>query len=291
MNNIKSKLRPYVMLMPVMIFIIGIFITGIVFGLLQSFGYFPAIGLKTLTIKYYQAIITDPNFLSSLRFSLYISFVSSTLSVILGVFFSYVLIFNKRKNKGGLEGIFKLPIMVPHTIAALLIFMLFTQSGFIPRILHALGIISDMSDFPALVFDKRGFGIIFAYIWKGLPFITFVTYDVLKKINNKYSKIASNLGASNFQTFLHVLLPLLLPTIASGFIIIFAFSFGAFEIPYLLGPSTQKALPISSYIHYNSVNLADRPYSMVINMCITCCSFVLVGLYVWAFQFIKKYNS
>ena len=279
------------MLLPVMIFIVGIFLTGIIFGLLQSFGYFPAVGLHTLTIKYYKEIIMNANFLSSLKFSFYISFVSSMFSVILGVFFSYALIFNKKSNNGGLDGMYKLPIMVPHTIAALLIFMLFTQSGLISRVLYTIGVISEMKDFPPLVFDRRGFGIIFAYIWKGLPFITFVTYDVLKNINSRYSKTASNLGANNLQIFWHVLLPLLMPTIASGFIIIFAFSFGAFEIPYLLGPSIPKAMPILSYIHYNSINLADRPYAMVMNMCITLCSFVLVGLYLWAFQFIKRYNS
>lgn len=291
MINKNNKIKPYIMLLPVLVFIVGIFITGIVFGLFQSFGYFPAIGLKTFTIKYYINIITNENFLSSLKFSIYTSFVSSFLSVILGLMLSYVLIFGKNNRRGELINIYKLPIMVPHTIAALLIFMLFTQSGLIARVFYSLGIISEMSMFPPLVFDNRGFGIILAYLWKGLPFITLVTYDVLKNVNNKYSKIAVNLGASKFQIFWHVLLPLTMPTIASGFIIIFAFSFGAFEIPYLLGPSTPKSLPVLSYIYYNSVNLADRPNAMVINMYITLCSFILVGIYLWAFQFIKRYNS
>lgn len=264
---------------------------GIVFGLLQSFGYFPAIGLKTFTLKYYINIISDKNFISSLKFSLYTSFVSSFISVIIGVILSYALIRDKKSKLGNFENIYKVPIMVPHTIAALLVFILFTQSGLTARILHLLGLLGDMNDFPPLIFDKWGFGIIFAYLWKGIPFITLVTYDIMKKINNNYSKIAANLGANKLQTFWHILLPLTMPTITSAFVIIFAFSFGAFEIPYLLGPSNPKALPILSYIYYNSVNLADRPNAMVVNMCITLCSLVLVGLYLLAFQFIKKYNS
>lgn len=291
MSNVKYKIKPYIMLLPIMLFIVGIFIIGIIFGLLQSFGYFPAIGMNNFTIKYYKAVITSANFLSSLKFSMYTSLISSLLSVVLGVLLSYLLIFNKNNKKGVLTHLYKLPIMVPHTIAALLIFILFTQSGLLPRILYSLGFISEMSEFPPLVFDTTGFGIIFAYLWKGLPFITMVTYDILKKVNARYSKIAANLGASNFQIFWYVLMPLLMPTIASGFVIIFAFSFGAFEIPYLLGPSTPKAMPILSYIHYNSVNLSDRPIAMVFNMCITLCSFALVGIYLLAFQFIKKFNS
>ena len=280
------------MLLPVMLFIIGIFIAGIVSGLLQSLGYFPAIGLTTFSLQYYRDILSSPSFLRALRFSFYTSFTSSLIAVILGVLFSYLLLYDQRRKGGRLvNNIYKLPIIVPHTIAALLIFILFTQSGWIARLMYHLGLIENMTDFKPLIFDRQGLGIIMAYVWKGLPFISLVTYDILRSVENKYAKIAANLGANHFQVFRYILLPLILPTIASGFIIIFAFSFGAFEIPYLLGPSTPKALPILSYIHYNSVNLAERPYAMAINMCIALCAFITVGLYVLTFQFIKKYNS
>jgi len=284
----KTKLRPYIMLLPLLVFIVGIFITGIVFGLFQSFGYYPAIGLKTFTIDYYINIFSDDNFLSSLKFSVYTSLVSSFLSVIFGLILAYTLVSSSKNTKNRFINVYKLPIMVPHTIAALLTFMLFTQSGLMSRIFYSLGIISEMSEFPHLIFDKNGFGIILAYLWKGMPFITLITYDVLQELNEKYSKVAANLGSNKYQIFWHVLLPLIIPTIASGFIIIFAFSFGAYEIQYLLGASTPKALPILSYIYYNSVNLEDRCNAMVINVCISICSFILVGVFMLANRFMMK---
>jgi len=291
MSKMRKKIKPYIMLIPVMIFILGIFIAGIVSGLLQSLGYFPAIGLKTITLQYYKEILSSPSFLKGLRFSFCTSFISSLIAVILGVLFSYLLLYDQRRKGGPLVNIYKVPIIVPHTIAALLIFILFTQSGWIARLMYHLGFIEDMANFTPMIFDRQGIGVVMVYVWKGLPFITLVTFDILRSVENKYAKIAANLGANHFQVFWYILFPLILPTVASGFIIIFAFSFGAFEIPYLLGPSTPKALPILSYIHYNSVNLADRPYAMVINMCIAFCAFVTVGLYVLTFQFIKKYNN
>jgi len=280
---------PYILLLPVLLLIVFIFIAGIIFGALQSLGYFPAIGLKTFTLKYYKYIFKDPNFFSSLKFSLYTSFVSSFLAVVVGVLLAYFLLANSKKDLG-FYNVYKIPIIVPHTVAALLVFVLFSQSGWIARILYRLGFIHNMTEFYPLVFDSKGIGVILAYIWKGAPFITLITYDILKKINDSYSKVALNLGANSFQVFWYVLLPLALPTILSGFIIIFAFSFGAFEIPYLLGPSNPKALPVLAYIYYKSIDLFERPYGMVINMCITFYSLIMVVLYVLVFQLIKKYK-
>jgi putative spermidine/putrescine transport system permease protein len=291
MTKHRVKVKPYILLMPVMFFILGIFVFGILSGFLMSLGYFPEIGLNTLTFQYYKEIINSPNFLRSFGFSFYTALISSLIAVILGVLLSYLIIFSRKKKPGWLINIYKAPIIVPHTIAALLVFILLTQSGWVARLMFQFGFIENMTDFSPLVFDRQGIGIIMAYIWKGLPFITLVTCDILRSLNNKYSKIALNLGANHFQVFWYVLLPLILPTVASGFIILFAFSFGAFEIPHLLGPSSPSTLPIMSYIYYNSVNLADRPYAMVINMIIALYSFITVAFYILTFQFIKKFNT
>jgi putative spermidine/putrescine transport system permease protein len=290
-TNFRRKLKPYIMLMPVMIFIIGIFITGLVFGLLQSLGYFPALGLYEISLDYYKNIFRNTDFLSSFQFSLYTSFISTLLSVVLGVFLSYLIIYTKSKHIKGLVNVYKGPILVPHTIAALLIFILFIQSGLLARIFYGLGLIHDMSDFPPLIFDGGGIGIILAYLWKGLPFITFITIDILRNLDDKYAKVAANLGASHIQVFRHVLLPQLFPTIASGFMILFAFSFGAYEIPHLLGASTPKALPVLAYIYYANIELANRANAMVINMCIAFFAFIALGLYVLAFRLLKKYGG
>jgi putative spermidine/putrescine transport system permease protein len=286
-NNLLKNLYPYILLLPVLIFIIGIFIFGILSSLLQSFGYFPAIGLYTFTLKYFKDIIKNPSFISSLKFSLYISFISSFFAVVFGVLLAYLILNNKNK----IYNIYKLPIIVPHTVVALLIFILFTQSGWISRLFYNLGFIDNMEAFDKFLFDPKGIGIIIAYTWKGLPFITLITYDTLKKADVKYSKIAANLGASPLQIFLKILLPITLPTILLGFLMLFTFSLGAFEIPYLLGPASPKALPIMAYIYYKSINLYDRPYAMAINMFITFLSLIIAIIYIFMQRLVQKYNK
>jgi len=282
--------KPYLMLVPVMIPILGIFVSGLIMGLMQSFGHFSAIGLTEFTLKYYKDVLTDKDFLLSLRFSLYISLLSSIIAVIVGVLLAYSILRSKYK-KGIEDVIYKLPIIVPHSVAALLVYNVLAQSGILPRLLYNLGIISNQTSFPSLIFDRKGIGIITAYLWKEIPFIAMLVYTVLSNINDKLSEAALNLGANRRQVFWHILLPLIMPTILSSFIIIFAFSFGAFEVPYLLGPTSPKTLPVKAYIEYTNPDLTHRPYTMAINMILTLCSLVLVWLYTKTFKLISKYNK
>ena len=56
-----------------------------------------------------------------------------------------------------------------------------------------------------------------------------------------------------------------MPAIKKAFLIILAFSFGAYELPFLLGPTLPKALPVQAYIEYLSPDLLNRPYAMALN--------------------------
>ncbi|WP_427340243.1 ABC transporter permease [Caloranaerobacter sp. DY30410] len=286
----NTKMKPYILLIPALTILIGIFISGLIMGLVQSFGYFSVIGLKDFTLRYYFEVLTDKDFLQSLRFSFYISLISSVIAVVVGVILAYSILRSRYKKRIE-KFIYKLPIIVPHTIAALLVYNLFSQSGIVPRILYNIGIIDSQSQFPSLVFDRFGIGIVIAYLWKEIPFIAMVVYTVLSNINNRLVEVALNLGANNRQVFWHILLPLIMPSIFSSFIIIFAFSFGAFEVPYLLGPTTPKTLPVKAYIEYTNPDLTNRPYTMVINMIITFISVLFVWIYNRTFKLMSKYNG
>lgn len=278
-----TKLKPYILIFPLLFIFISIFLFGILNALAQSFGYFPQLNLNSFTLKYYAEIFKSPSFISSLIYSLKISFISSFLSVLIGVLMAYCLWRNKSGSK--IQNlIYKLPVVVPHTVSALLIFNLLSQTGVLSRFLYSLNIISSYQDFPILIFDSNGYGVILAYLWKGLPYAAMVTLSVFSKIPDNLGFVAKNLGATNFKTFVHIILPLILPSIASSFIILFSFSFGAFEIPYLLGASTPKALPVQAFIEFSNPDLLNRPYAMVINMILSVFSILMVVLYNLSFK-------
>lgn len=287
MSNLNEKLKPYILLTPILLVLLGIFLTGIVMGFIQSLGYFKAAGLTEFTLKYYKETLLDKNFLSSLKFSLYTSFVSSVIAIILGVLLAYsILQIRGRKNIA--ESLYKIPIAVPHIVSVLLIYNILSQSGILPRLLYGAGLISDQSQFPSILYEKNGLGIIIAYLWKEIPFVALTTYTILSRVSNKLADVAFNLGANKRQVFFNVLLPLIMPAVFSSFIIIFSFSFGAYEVPLLLGPTQPNALPVLAFIEYNNPVLQNRPYAMVVNMLITFIAVFLTWLYFKAFEKVSK---
>lgn len=266
------------MVLPLLCFLVGIFLMGLILGLVESFGYFPAIGLRTFTTEFYRKVLTDQTVLQSLRFSLYTALTSSILSAALGVLLSWIILKTSRRKGRPLPGVYRVPIYVPHIIVALFLFVLLTQSGLVARVLFHLGLISEMEAFPKLIFDKNGAGIILAYLWKELPFMTYITYDVFRTLDDRYDAIACSLGAGPWQKVRHIYLPQIWPSITSGFIMIFSYAFGSYEVPLLLGPTIPRALPVLSYIYYSSVDLREHVYAMACNVIITLVILATLGL-------------
>ena len=153
MNNLNEKLKPYVLLSPLLLILVGIFLTGIIMGFIQSLGYFKAAGLTEFTLKYYREILLDEGFLSSLKFSLYTSIVSSVLAIVFGVLLSYSILQIKGR-KDIVESLYRVPIAVPHIVSVLLMYNILSQSGILPRILYGAGLITDQASF-LLFFTKK----------------------------------------------------------------------------------------------------------------------------------------
>lgn len=283
MNTIRHVFRTparraYLLLLPLILVMVLLFAAGLVFGIVESLGYFPAIGMTELSLDHYRSVFHDPTFLQSLRFSLATSLISSVISAGFGVVLAGVILSVSRKAGRPLPGVFRAPIYVPHIIVALFVFVLLTQSGLVARVLFHLSIIDSMNDFPQIIFDKKGIGIMAAYIWKELPFMTYITYDVYRTLDDRYAQIAGTLGASRTQTLFRIILPQLWPAITAGFVMIFAYAFGSYEVPLLLGPTIPRALPVLSYIYYSDVNLVRHVDAMVVNTIITAVILVTLAL-------------
>jgi len=284
----SNKLRPYFLIAPVSILLLSIMSVGLFNALLSSLGYLPQLGLTHITFDYYKEILRDEIFLKSLLFSLKTSFISTVISVMIGVLISYFLCkhkFSKLRNS-----IIKLPVIIPHIVVILLMTTVFSQTGIISRLLYSLGFINDSSSFPLLLSDNRGIGIILVYLWKGIPFTVITTYNILTNVNDSLENVAINLGASKWQSFRYIALPLAMPSIISSFIILFAFSFGSYEVPFLIGPTTPKALPVLAYVSYISSNIDQKIISMVLNVILSCVSIVLLLIYNKIFNKINKYK-
>jgi len=258
-----SRFKPYLMILPVVL-VMAIFIIGLINGVLQSFGIIPAAGLTKLTLSYYQEVLNNGDLTASLWLSVYISLATSVIAVVIGVLVS-VAATTSGLVKSKFFQILKIPVIVPHTVSALLMLNLFSQSGIVARMAYRMHLIRGQEGFISIMFDKNSIGIILAYLWKEIPFVIMIVVTIMANINSSFGEAAVNLGASKGKVFKHITLPLCLPSITTSFIIIFAYSFGAYEIPYLLGATDPKALPVQAYVEFVYPDIAHRPFAMVLN--------------------------
>ncbi len=274
----KKTTKQMLFTMPAVIFIAGTILVGAFIAVVQSFGYFPEIGLTTWTIDYYRSVFNQPLLLHSFMYSFKTAFLSSVVGVGFGVVAGYLLVTYK-KELNLYRRFLGLPVAVPHIIVVVIVFNLFIRTGFVSRLLVGSGLLESFEQFPSLLFTDSGFGVMAVYFWKAFPYTIMVLYSVLRSIHHQYRPVSMNLGARNYQYFFHVVLPMAKPMILTTTIILFAFSFSSYEVPFLLGATVPKALPVQAYIDYTSPILENRPYAMAINVLMMVLAFVLIAVY------------
>lgn len=267
------------MLFPALFIVGGSFIAGLIICGIQSLDFFPLIGKRTLSLHAYIGIFQSAVFYRSLIFSLGISLVATVLAALIAVILALWL--RKYVRKGGwLYFLLQFNLPVPHVVGAIAILILFGQSGLISRLVYRAGFIQQPSQFPIWVTDQFGIGIVLEYIWKEVPFIAVSILSILKSWTVPYEKQLQLLGANRWQRWRFVTFPFMLPALLSSSIIVFAYTFGSFEVPYILGSVSMPTLPILAYQAYLNPDLTYRPEAMAINTIITIISMILIILYI-----------
>lgn len=275
---LSDRLRIALLLAPAMVVIGVLFFGGLGVAVMRSFNWMPVIGLTEPNLDAYAAVLSDRNFLRSFLLTFHIAFTSTLISAVIAIAAALML---RRTfvGRGAIGFLFQLNLTVPHVVGAIGILYLFSQSGFFARMAFQIGLIARPGEFPALIFDPHAIGIILHYVWKEVPFIGVIVLAQMQALGTDYESVARSLGASRWQAFRHVLLPLILPGVLSASMIVFAFTFGAYEVPLLLGASHPQALPVLAYRTYTDVDLAARPQAMAMAVVIA----VLAALMIWGY--------
>lgn len=277
-SSFREKMRIPLMLSPAMIVIIFLFLFGLILGFMQSLGYMPITNNYDLSLRAYTNILSQKSFLQSLGLTAWISISTTLLSSILAITFALTL----RQNLWGkrvVNFIYQLNIPVPHMVGAIGILFLFSQSGLLSRFTYMIGLTETTADFPIFIYDKLGIGILLEYLWKTTAFTGVILIAVIQSLGEDYEDLARTLGANRLQRFLYVIFPLLMPGLLRSSILVFAFSFGNYEVPYLLGPKYPTALSVLAYEYYRDIDLNFRSEAMAVCMIIAVISTLLIFIY------------
>jgi putative spermidine/putrescine transport system permease protein len=275
------------MLAPTLAIILILFVGGLGYGFLQSLGYQPIIGKYDINLDAYANIVSSERyseqFWRGLWLTFKVSFASTFVSAALAVAFALVLretFFGKRLA----VFLFQIGLPIPHVVAAIGILFLFSPSGVISRLAAQLDLLQFPNEFPILVRDTSGYGIMLAYVWKEVPFFGVIVLAILQSLGEDYEELARSLGANRLQRFRYVILPLIMPGLLSASIIVFAFTFGAYEVPRLVGVRFPEMLPVMSLKFFLNPDLNARAEGMALSMIIAGIVMALVVIYMWLTQ-------
>lgn len=285
------KSKPYLLLLPATGAIVLLFFGGLFDGLLKSLGYFPAIGERQLNLDAYTNLLASDSFWDSLELTVRVAAISSLLAGLLGGLLAMALFLLNQYSEAGnsrlWHRLFQLPLTIPHLVAGYVIVLLFTQSGVISKLLASVGMIDEMTDFPVLVNDPFGWGIILAYTWKEVPFVLLMVYPVLARIQKSWREVSRVYGAGNWNFIREIALPIMMPSWIIAVFIVFVFTFSAFEIPFLLGVTYPGMLPVYSFQLYTDGSLSDRPEALAVNIILALMT-ICLGLATYYFS--KRWN-
>lgn len=276
-----ERVRTVTALAPPLLLVGVLFATAFGFAVTSSLGLSPFVAGDGPTLAAYQRLFTSAEFTRSLALTTYVAVVATASSVVLGIGAALVLD-RARFGRRAVTTLFQLNLPIPHVIGAVAILLLLGQSGFVSRLAFQAGLIDGPAGFPALVFDPAAIGIIVQYVWREVPFIGIIALAILRSAGDDLDEAARTLGASGWQRLRHVTLPVLLPGLVPATVIVFAFTFGTFEVPLLLGPSFPAVLPVLAHRRYLDVDLAARDEAMAISVVITVIVVVLVVVGAWA---------
>lgn len=231
--------------------------------LLVGYGMWSAIAQSFQTINgewtfaSYVEIFNSHSFFDSLKLTFRVAILSTLLSLMIGLVMTRMLYqFFKDSSSKVLVWI---PILIPHFVAGYLVYLFFSQSGLFSSLFYQLGVFDHRSEFPILVQEEFGIGMILTYVWKEVPFVILMLLPVYYEIDHRYSEVVRTLGGNKWDAFKNVELPWLLPVLVETAVILVAFIASAFEIPYLLGVTRPEMLPVRAYEWFYDGDWSKRP--------------------------------
>ncbi len=243
---------------PTLAIVVGLFGGGLVLGALQSLGYFSVAGMEAPTRQYIEAVLTDPDLWRSTLLTLYVAGSATVIAAVIGLI-AAVAIDGIGRRHTLFFFVFQIPLTIPHLVIAVSMLFLLAPSGLMSRIAAALGMIESAAQFPLLVNDAAGIGMILTYVWKEAPFIALMVLSVLKSGVNDLLDVGRTLNAGPWQRWRMIMLPMITPALGAACLIVFAYNFAAFETPYLLGRTYPMLLPVWAWRQYSDVDMMARP--------------------------------
>ena len=215
------------------------------------------------TFENYIRFFTKKYYYSALGRSIFVSVVTTITTLVVGVPIAYVM---SRYNVWGKQFIhifIIMSLMSPPFIGAYSWIMLFGRSGLVTNMFSQFGI-----HLPS-IYGKLG--IILVFTFKLFPYVYLYTSGAMGSIDSSLEEAAENLGSNKLRRLWTITLPVVLPSIAAGAIMVFMTSLADFGTPMLIGEG-YMVLPVLVYNEYMSEIGGNAHLASALSVVVVFCS-------------------
>jgi sulfate transport system permease protein len=202
------------------------------------------IPLATLVLKSaslgpaaFWAAVSSPRALAAYRLSIETALAAGAINAVFGVIVAWVLVRYEFPGKRIVDALVDLPFALPTAVAGIALTSLYAENGWIGKQLVPFGI--KVAYTPV--------GIVVALTFIGLPFVVRTVQPVLQDLEPEIEDAAAVLGADRMATLLRVVLPGVLPALATGFALAFARGLGEYgSVVFIAGnmPMVSEITPL-----------------------------------------------
>lgn len=173
--------------------------------------------LKTFTMTWpaFVEAVSTPRVVASYKLTFGASLGAALINAFFGLIVAWVLVRYDFPLKRLIDALVDLPFALPTAVAGIALTALYAENGWIGQFLPFKVAFTPLGVFVALTFI-------------GLPFVVRTVQPVMEDLHKETEEAAATLGANRWQTFVHVIFPVLSPALLTGFALAFARALGEY---------------------------------------------------------------
>jgi spermidine/putrescine transport system permease protein len=206
----------------------------------------------------------EPLYLEIYVRSLWMAVVTTVLCLLIGYPIAYYISIKVRPSlKNTLLTLVVIPFWTSFLIRTYAWIIILRSEGLINNALISMGLIQ--TPIETLLYSE--FAVMLGLVYGELPFMILPLYASIEKLYLSLLEASSDLGANSFWTFMKITVPLTMPGIVAGIILVFIPTIGAFITPDLLGGA--KSILVGNLVQNQFAVARDKPF-VLFCFCSTC---------------------
>ncbi|PWC09666.1 ABC transporter permease [Brenneria corticis] len=252
----------WALLTPALIFLLLFLLAPLALLAVQSLGNVDSLlePLPGYGLSQYLIVFTSPDYLHALWTTLWVAVFTALLCLLLAYPAAWLLVSVRSRGwRTLLYVVLVSPLLTSVVIRTFAWIVLLAQNGLINDLLVSAGVVPRPL---ALLWNMPA--VIIAYVQVMLPFAVLPLVTSLNEIAPNLKLASMSLGAGRIETFRRIVLPLTIPGMLTGFIIVFALAAGSYITPLLIGGRLQPLLPIA--IYQQALQIANLPLAAALSL-------------------------